>query len=279
VYESLEGCRLKIVAAADHMHRLQDAVEGFLEEGLQLAIVEGQANSQRTKYVFRVERMRRYPIREWGIVLGDAIHCYRSALDQLAYAFAKEPSHRTSFPICLDEREWVTKAPSQYWSINPNVLRLIDRVQPYHREDPSAHPLAILRALSNLDKHRGIPTITMIADDAEAEVGLVTGISEWQSIVFKTGAAYKKGAVVADCKIVPDDSGVEPDMDVNIKAAFDVAFGDIPAVPTIRNRLVVDVIEEVSEYVARIISVFLDSWNAAVKALDAADPEATEEWM
>jgi hypothetical protein len=275
MWEALEGCRLKIVAAAEHMHRFENAVEGFLEPNLDIAIVWGQANPQRTKYVFRVERMRPYPVREWGIILGDAIHCYRSALDQLAYTFAKEPSQRTAFPISVTKKEWVTKAPAQYWSISPAVLRLIDRVQPYHRGNAAAtHPLAVLRAFSNLDKHRGIPTIALIADEAEADVISTTGIERWDTINFKTGAVYKKGAVVAECKIVPDHTDTEPEMDVKIEAAFDVAFDDIPAIPNVRNRLVTDTIAGVGQYVAKIMGVVGDAWNETVTKLGVIDYDA-----
>src|SRR5256885_8295297 len=36
---------------------------------------------------------------------------------------------------------------------------------------------------------------------------------------------YEPGAVVAEAKIVPDDSGLEPHMDVQVEATFDIGFG------------------------------------------------------
>jgi hypothetical protein len=63
----------------------------------------------------------------------------------------------------------------------------------------------------------------------------------------QTGAVYKKGAVVADCKIALDDSGAEPEMDVEIRAAFDVALDDIPPIPATMNRPVTDVAEDVAQ--------------------------------
>jgi hypothetical protein len=278
VWEALEGCRLKFLAAADHMNRFHDAVEGFFEEDFELAIFNGEANAQRTKYVLRVERVRRYPVREWGIIIGDAIHCYRSALDQLVYAFAHDPSHQTSYPICVTEKEWTTKAPAQYWSCAAPFVRLLDKTQPYHREDPSKHPLAVLRALSNLDKHRGIPTVSLVADSAEFHVHATQGIRKWNSIKANIGAPYEAGAVVAEAKIVPDDSGLEPKMDMHIDSTVDVAFGQIGAIPSLRNRLVVDVIEEVADYVGKVLSVVREAWNESVTDAGAIDPDAAD-WM
>jgi len=276
MWESLEGCRLKVIAAAEHMHRFEDAVDGFFESHLKIATINGETNSQRTKYLFRIERVRPHPVREWGIILGDAIHCYRSALDQLAYTFAKEPSNATAFPICVTEKAWVTDAPRRYWSISPALMKLIDRVQPYHGSDPTAHPLTVLGALSNLDKHRGIPTVTLVADAAEAKVISTAGILRWDAITPRTGEPFKKGAVVAECKIVPGNTDTEPYMDVEFSAAFAVAFGEIGAIPKVRNRLVTDVIEEVGLYVARIMKVVGDAWNETVIELGAVDYEALD---
>lgn len=274
----LEGCRLKVLAAQGHIDRLYDSVEGMLKPNLRIAEIEGQANSQRTKYVFRVKRVAPLPILEWGIALGDSVHCLRSSLDQLAYSFAQDPSKRTAYPICLTEKEWVTEAPSQYWSIIPGMLKLIDKTQPYHRAEPKTHPLAILRTLSNFDKHRAIPTIALVPDDPQATVNATAGIERWDTIVFKSGAIYKKGAVIADCKIVASNGDTEPDMDVSVGAAFDIAFDEIPDANSIYRRLVSDVLHEIGEYVVKIINVVGEAWNAAVVEADAIDHEAKAEW-
>ena len=278
MWEALEACRIKAIAGAEHMDRFCESIDGFLEEERRIAVLQGETNSQRTKYLFRVERMAPVPTREWAVMVGDAVHCLRSALDQLAYTFATDPSRLTAFPICLTEKEWVTQAPAQYWSIMGGLVKLFDRVQPYHREQPDTHPLAILRAVSNLDKHRTIPTIALVADESEATVVTTDGIESWNAITFKRGAAFKKGAVVAESKIVPESAVVQPKMDVEFKAAFDIVFGDIPAAPSIRGRSVTEVINEVGEYVVKIIAFVGDVWNKAVEEADAADPEPEWEW-
>lgn len=269
LYEVIGGARLKFAAMAEHMDRLHEAVDGWLEDKTEVAALIGQPNAQRTKYVFRVEEVVPFPAEEWGIILGDAVHCLRSGLDQLVWGFAdpSERSRRTKFPICLTERSWVTEAPAMYWGVSPAFAGLLDKVQPYHRGDMDAaqrHPLAVLSALSNLDKHRAIPSIALVADETEGSVIATEGIEEWSSLHFFEGKPYEKGAVVAEAKIVADKSGIEPHMDMKVKAAFDIGFGAIGAAPSITGKPVDGVFYDVAEYAARFIDALTEAWNLAV---------------
>jgi hypothetical protein len=122
-----------------------------------VARLNGETNSQRTKYLFRVEEVIEWPKLQWGIAVGDAVHCLRSALDHVVYGLATRPDSNTMFPICRTKKEWVTKAPAMYWSVHPaGVVAMIDEVQPYHDGSvASNHPLALLAALSN--RGQGVP--------------------------------------------------------------------------------------------------------------------------
>jgi hypothetical protein len=271
LYEVIGGARLKFVAMADHMDRLDQAVEGWLEDKAEtaVAIIEGEANSQRTEYFFTVEDVIAYPSEEWGIILGDAVHCLRSALDQLAWGICDpdKRSNRTQFPICLSEKEWIVDAPAMYWGASDGFVKFFDRLQPYHRGDMNAaqeHPLAILRSLSNLDKHRTIPAIALVSDHTEATVVSTEGIAKWSALRFSEGTPYEKSAVIARAKIVPDESGLEPKMDVHVEIAPDIGFGVIGPAPTITHKPVYGVLKDVAEYTARILDSLVDAWNQAV---------------
>jgi hypothetical protein len=271
LYDVIGGCRLKFDAMAAHMDRLDKAVEGWLEDKTEIAALLGKANSQRTEYFFTVEDVIACPAEEWGIILGDAVHELRSALDQLMWGMCKpkERGRRTQFPICLTEREWITDAPAMYWGASAGFVKVLDKLQPYHRGDMNTareHPLAILQALSNLDKHRTIPAITLVADQTEATVLSVEGIKQWSALRFFEGKPYEKGTVVADAKIVPDESGLEPKMDVKVEASFDIGFGVIGPAPTITHKPVHVVFYEIAKYTARILDMMGDAWNQAVEA-------------
>jgi hypothetical protein len=271
LYDVIGGCRLKFLAMAEHMDRLNEAVDGWLEDKAEIAVLQGKANSQRTKYFLTVEDVIPYPAEEWGIILGDAVHCLRSSLDQLMWGMCdpKERNRRTQFPICLTEREWIVDAPAMYWGASTGFVKVLNRLQPYHRGDMNAareHPLSILQALSNLDKHRTIPAISLVADETEAAVLGYQGIEKRPSLRFFEGTPYEKGAVVAEAKIVPDKSGLEPNVDVKIEASFDIGFGVIGPAPTITHKPVHGVLYDVASYAARILDLMVDAWNDAVYA-------------
>ena len=44
--------------------------------------------------------------------------------------------------------------PKKIRAVAPEGVTVIEQLQPYHRDDPERHRLAVLHRLSNLDKHR-----------------------------------------------------------------------------------------------------------------------------
>jgi hypothetical protein len=64
------------------------------------------------------------------------------------------------FPVCVDEKAFSEKAKNTLSQLEPTISVLVEKIQPYHRENPAVDgspetdPLVILNFLSNLDKHR-----------------------------------------------------------------------------------------------------------------------------
>ncbi len=229
---------MKLNRAVEHLDRLNKSAEGFFEKDLQIRVVP-DLNSQRTKYLFRCDETPVFPDVEWGIAVGDAVHCLRSALDQLVYGLATQRSVKTQFPICRTRRKWVTEAPVMYWSVPEKYVAVIDRAQPYHRGDgANDHPLAILSALSNLDKHRTIPATTLVSAETVWRITSTEGIKSWSKFKLHPGVALVKGAVLAEASIVPDDSGVQPKMYMEATTKFDIGFGDIAETPSVSRMAV-----------------------------------------
>ncbi|MEX1358437.1 MAG: hypothetical protein WD981_07430 [Gaiellaceae bacterium] len=131
------------------------------------------------------------------------------------------------------------------WSVPDEIVAVIDQAQPYHRGNAAdRHPLAILGALSNFDKHRSIPITALVPDDNEAGIKRTAGLASWGQVYFHKGRAYEVGAVVAECKIVPDNSGSQPEMNVHIDSTFDVGFGQIPTAPVLAHKPVIRTLKE-----------------------------------
>jgi hypothetical protein len=194
-----------------------------------LCAVEG--NSQGTKILVKIDQPIDFPAVEWGIIIGDAVHCLRSALDQLVSSLWTDPTNaRTRFPICRTEREWIVDAPAMYWSVPPAYVAVLNRAQPYHRGNKaSEHPLAILNALWNLDKHEAIPAIALSTRDVRIEPVGAEGFPGWERLKFRThpGRALKQGAVLAEASY--RDVEIEPNAKVYVNGHFSVgiAFGQI----------------------------------------------------
>jgi len=93
--------------------------------------------------------------------LGSVLHGLRSTLDQTVFAVSEaHTGHLTSnvardiaYPIASRIEDFDTK---KLRAVAPKAVTLIEGTQPYHRRVPALHPLAVLKTLSDIDKHRHI---------------------------------------------------------------------------------------------------------------------------
>lgn len=136
-------------------------------------VLQGRFDPGRGEYIFVGKIIT--PIGDatrWGVVFGDVLHNFRSALDRLVCQLVllntgRECTRENQFPICSNG--------ARYWSIGRNgepSLRdrqlksvadehkaIIDALQPYrtHGLRPNqVKALAGLHDFSNIDKHRVI---------------------------------------------------------------------------------------------------------------------------
>jgi hypothetical protein len=99
----------------------------------------------------------------WGLIIGDAIHNLRCALDHLAWQLAIrhnkgiEPNnpHVIQFPVEPNKAKW----PRHFFDAADSAK--LEDLQPFHNDaDTDAlrlpHPLLMLKSLSDFDKHRAI---------------------------------------------------------------------------------------------------------------------------
>lgn len=145
----------------------------------------------------------------WGLVLGDAVHNLRSALDHLAWQLVRangaKPSRATQFPI-HGEAGGVRIAGG----VDPDALALIEQVQPYHGRDEGEN-LRLINALDIMDKHRYL-IVTAMAVGSWTRVDMSSG-----NVKIPPDAPYDSS--------VPDiiDQG-RPDPTSGVKAGDIVAW-------------------------------------------------------
>lgn len=98
---------------------------------------------------------------DWGRTFGDAMHNLRSALNNMVAEIAqaegatKDEIKSVQFPVAMSAKQW--RSEKRRIQTLPNeVQAAIEKVQPFTEmpQSPELHPLAILSAVSNQDKHR-----------------------------------------------------------------------------------------------------------------------------
>lgn len=164
----LQDFRLKLNRADGHLETLKGEIDAWFEK--QPYGVTGKYDAgPPEKYVLYLRFFEPLP-RKWGLLIGEFAHNARSALDYLAWQLVKannEPpkSGWTQFPIVLSPWDWVDRnGAKRLRGASDRHIGMVERLQPYGRPDADGfyyvthrmfeHPLAVLRFLSNEDKHR-----------------------------------------------------------------------------------------------------------------------------
>lgn len=103
------------------------------------------------------------PVRQWALILGDAVHHLRAMLDNLVHHIAEQEGatarqlSTVQFPIAVEPANW-SDQKGRIAMLPERVRAAIESVQPFQRPEAesSSDSLAILGRLSNADKHRMI---------------------------------------------------------------------------------------------------------------------------
>jgi hypothetical protein len=215
--------RLKLERAREHVKSFDAELAAFVQRERHGVNFTFEPDPEPTYHIGRVTTVPAIPI-EFGLLIGDAIHNYRSALDHLMWALCwkclgTEPWQRTQFPIATTEAAW--QSWSKAWSqLSPELVAQVDWFQPYYRPNPDNMILSWLARLDNEDKHRTIrPTLFATKDIALfPEPGFpVAGEAQ-----LTLGGPLKVGAQIARVRVLgPAKQKVEMYGQVSAEVAFD----------------------------------------------------------
>lgn len=156
----LSQVRLKLDRANEHIETFRSDLEAFVKGdpppfGYR---TEETARAGKSFECVLYAIVREPPPRTLALPIGDAIQNMRTALEYLAYELSSPRARKsgiTAFPIYSDECEFRVKGIPRIKTIKGDERALIERVQPYAASKIASNdPLAILRKLSNLDKHQ-----------------------------------------------------------------------------------------------------------------------------
>src|ERR1700759_789299 len=118
-------------------------------------------------------RPRELPPLHFGVILGDFLHNLRGVLDHIIWQpvvlNGHEPTRGNAFPICDTCGDFDKAVDRNLVGLTDDQKALVAEYQPYRLgDDAPFHVLAVLRDLSNTDKHRFVhPTDTVLHDSRE----------------------------------------------------------------------------------------------------------------
>ena len=264
---TLEGVDLKLKRAKERFDALSKAINQFVTEPGEDRITAEQ-HSQRGG-ILRVQDVRRPPP-EWGILIGDCVHHYRSALDHLAFQLlvantkGRIPARvakRSEFPIFNSGPRFRGKfnrkgepLPGSGWAkiqgIDPEAATAIERLQPYHRrKNPCSRALWQLQELANIDKHRLLHVTYTSIRGSTFVVTEARNIAAIQDFNFRAGP-LKRNAIVAKWRVVPVDPRYGTKMNMDADMLTDIIFGQASPARSVRGQSVTKTLHDIGAFIA-----------------------------
>jgi hypothetical protein len=166
------------------------------------------------------------PPKHWALAAGDAIQNIRAALDHAVWAivvkekgtgFAEANYPKIDFPIADRASRFPSRRLAEIGLPKP-VMQVLEDAQPYERQHSAVRDDAswLIRALSNVDKHRLLHVVGLIGEDATVRSmpRLDNG-----SVEFVTEGSLHRGAQVARF------TASRPPIPANVDVKFEYRLG------------------------------------------------------
>lgn len=164
----LDGAFEKMRRAKVHRDALRRSIKRMQER--RPVPLRAEFDPKSGYYLFRIAVEPKLPMLRWGVMIGDVFHNLRSVLDYIAWALAHEGSRVPPKPRLVQFP--IYDAPNEFSGsyllsvIDQRHIGRLEGHQPFkpwqgpdHYSGPYIHPLALLRDLSNDDKHRLVTPI------------------------------------------------------------------------------------------------------------------------
>lgn len=212
--------------------------------------MEPKAQSNHHRFYVRLHKVP--DTRRWGLLVGDAVHNMRSALDHLVYALAIRVTGQDP-PPDFNRLQYVVVDDPSHWEgqlrhlkpLNDEMRELIESVQPYKASPLDRMKYDVLRWLREIDdadKHRAIRPVFIVPAGFEA---ILHAITEGPMTVHAPLAPIEDGATLFTVS-----GEAVTDVEDDIKSALGIGVEVVPHVP-VQLHVVLDQIFERVVGVAR----------------------------
>lgn len=182
----------------------------------------------------------RYPIqRNWSLILNEALHGFRSCLDQLVYALGcahqKGPltdkmAAGSEFPIYWDKAPSTAILAKKIGAIHPKAQAIIEGLQPHHDTNFRLNKLWVLHELDRIGKHRLLPVLGANTTQNFVTVPVVGAAFQINRMAVTTGPV-KDGTPIGWYVLVPTNPSGK--VKVDFTADIQPVLGDgLPSLGT-----------------------------------------------
>lgn len=170
---SLDDARLKLDRAEFHLNALRTDIRKAGQGEPYRIPLRKELDPDTGDLHYVIGRLSARP-EEWGLLLGDALHNFRSALDHGWWQLAckhlgrpptEEEAKSVQFPILRLGVKWDARSQERW--VGKHAAAFVETLQP----DPAGyppdvlHPFVALNRLSNVDKHRNMhPTVERLRE-------------------------------------------------------------------------------------------------------------------
>ncbi len=233
--DPLDACRKKVARAEHHLRAYEQAVKEW--GGPYPYAIDKEFDTDVGEYVLRLRKLRDAPVIEWGIILGDAVHNLRSALDHVICAIirnrdASASCWGTGFPILVDEKMWDLRRKKELHpssglarlrGIDDWTLEFVKRCQPFTADQQTTgrdHPLLMLNELSNIDKHRALHVTEVFHYSPEIEF---TAVGSGEVTWVHPGGPLDPGSELLRYRITRGKGHAR--IESNTQLGADIVFG------------------------------------------------------
>ncbi len=184
---------------------------------------------------------------DWGLMIGDAIHNMRCALDHLWWQLAidhlgrkptEDEAREIMFPILTHLTPEAFRDHRYLKHVCPEAAEKAERFQRYDAGEDQILLLTVLATLSNRDKHReihpsffvntsvSIPLVPFdeVFVDCELPNEVREGMRHFESQIVHAPDRPTPGDVVAGLKVTP--TGPAPDIKVDPQVTGEIVLGE-----------------------------------------------------
>jgi hypothetical protein len=219
-----QGVREKLARAHLHREDLECRVKRFGDADAYSVTREDDPQAGKRRWIFHLNKQP--PVSEWGVIIGDCLFNFRSALDhialELAVAYAAstgcsltpEQERDSEFPIFHRRAPRVWELDKRIGAVHPKARSLIESMQPHGQTDRAA--LKHLDILHNFDKHRRLHLVV------SATTGMTVMGEEFPYDFMRLGETLEDGDTLLQIPLDYDPEGyIDPHFH------FGIAFSEL----------------------------------------------------